>query len=314
MNRSTRFGIVCLVLATVFWSFTGVFVKHLSLNKIDPDVQNLFRYASATLGLWVLALSVFGREALTALRRVRIFLLPAAINCVFQVTMVSAYYRKSIYPGLYSLLSKSSVVFAAVLAFILFRDERRTILSWQYLVGGALAIVGVAGVVMFGERAQVDFNQGVFLVILAAFLWACYTLAMKRAVRETRPLIAFAIVSTFTTLFFVVLASARSRPGQFFGISARDQVVIVISGIVCISAAHSLYFRAVERLGVAVCASFLLVQPLITGLVSVAIFKERFTISQILMGGVLLAGVYMAILARQRRAGDVRAVPEQEET
>lgn len=304
MGRSKRFGVLCLVLSTLFWSFTGIFVKTLSLHGVDADVQNLFRYASATVGLWLLTLTVFRRETLAALRRLRSFLLPAAITCVFQVTMVSGLYRQSIYPGLQSLLSKSSVVFAALLAFLLFRDERKTILSRPYLVGGALGVVGVAGVVMFGERAQADFNEGVFLVILAAFLWACYTIAMKPVVRKTRPLIAFAIVSTFTTCFFIVLTSVRSRPAQFLDISARDQALIIVSGLICISAAHSLYFRAVERLGVAVCSSFLLVMPLITGVASAVLLGERLNGAQIVMGGVLLAGVYLSTLAGRQRGAE----------
>ena len=307
MKQSRGFGILCLVLATLFWSFTGIFVKHLSLQGLDGDVQNLFRYLFASLGLWVLVLTLFGREAAAALRRWRAFLLPALINCVFQVTMVTALYKKSIYPGFNALLNKSSVIFAVALAFILFRDERRTILSWRYLAGCALAIAGVVGVVMFGERVQADFNQGVLLVILAAFLWACYTLAMKRVVAATRPIITFAIVSAYTALFFVVLASVRSRPAQFLEISTRDQIYVVISGLACMGAAHSLYFRAVKRLGVAVCASFLLIQPLLTGILSAILLGEILTIPQMLMGTVLIGGAYLVVLAGRQQPGAASA-------
>ncbi len=309
MKPSRRFGILCLVLAIVFWSFTGIFVKHLSFQGLHGDVQNLFRYLSATLGLWVLVLSLFGREAIAALRRWRTFLAPALINCVFQVAMVSALYKKSIYPGFNALLNKSSVIFAVVLAFILFRDERRTIVSWRYLAGCAVAIAGMVGVVMFGERAQADFKEGVFLVILAAFLWACYTVAMKGVVTVTRPLISFAIVASYTTLFFIVLASLRSRPSQFLEISTRDQVIVVVSGLLCISAAHSLYFRAVERLGVAVCASFLLVQPLSTGILSATLLDETFRLPQLFMGALLLGGTYLVVLAGPRRVRELSAGP-----
>jgi len=315
MSRSTRVSVLCLFLGTLFWSFAGVFVKHLSLQAIDADVQNLYRYAAGTMSLWILVFYLFGRGALTTLKRTHTFLLPTTILCVFQVVMVSSLYKKSIYPGFSSLLSKSSVLFGAILAFILFRDERKTILSWRYLVGGLLGMIGVVGVVMFGETARAEFSEGVFLVILSAFLWACYTLSMKPVLRHTHPIIAFAVISTFTTLFFLVLASARSRPMQFFTeVSVRDQVLIVLSGLLCIGAAHSLYFRAVSDLGVAVCSSFLLVQPLITGTLSAIALGERLRPGQILMGGVLLAGVYLSTVAGQRARRTPEAVPLQEET
>ena len=310
MKQSRGFGILCLILATLFWSFTGIFVKYLSLQRLDGEVQNLFRYVFATLGLWALVLALFGREAAAALKRWRAFLFPALINCVFQVTMVSALYKKSIYPGFNSLLNKSSVIFAVALAFIFFRAERRTILSWRYLAGCALAIAGVVGVVMFGERVQADFNRGVLLVILAAFFWACYTLAMKRVVTDTRPIISFAIVASYTTLFFIVLASVRSRPGQFLELSIRNQAIVIGSGLLCISAAHSLYFRAVERLAVAVCASFLLIQPLLTGILSAVLLGEILTIPQMLMGTVLIGGAYLVVLAGRQQPGAASAEPE----
>ncbi len=296
LAQSRRFGIFCLVTATLLWSFTAIFVKHFSFQKIDGDVQNLFRYASATLGLWVLVVARFGREALEARTRLSVFLLPTFFNCAFQGAMVSSLYRESVYPGFMSLVMKSTVLFATILAFILFREERR-ILSVRYVGGFALAGAGVVGVVMFGRGAHADFNEGVALLILAAFLWACYTLAMKRVVRDTRPIVAFAIVATFTTLFFIGLTCARSRPSQFFRLWGPDQGLLILSGLACISAAHSLYFRAVDRLGVAVCASFLLVTPLSTGLLSALLLGESFRAAQMPAGAVLLAGAYLVVKA-----------------
>ena len=305
MEKSKGFGVVCLVGAVLLWSCTPVFVKHFAKADIHADVQNLFRYAAATLGLWIIILAWFGGEALHAWRRWHAFLIPTVINCVFQVILVRALYLKSIYPTFSSLLAKSSVVFSVVLAFLLFKDERRTILSRRYLTGCLLAGVGVAGVIAFGARAggaggqvsQSDFAKGAALILAQAFLWACYILSMKPAVRNTRPLVAFAIVATFTTVFFAALTCIRSDPMQFFEISRRNQVLMLLSGVAFISGAHSLYFRAVERLGVGICASFALISPFSTGLLSWLWHGESLAAPQILMGTVLLLGAFLIVAA-----------------
>ena len=299
MSRSRRFGIICLVLAVVFWSLSAIVVKVLSQHGIEQDVQNLYRYVAATLGLWALIAVIFGREALAALGQWKCFLLPTLLNCLYQIARVKALYYPSIFPGFMTLLLMSSVIYSVVLAFVLFREERKAILSWRYLAGTAMAVIGVAGVILMGAWKQPDFDRGVLVVLGAAFLWSGYTLSIKRAVRDVRPMIAFAVISTLTTLFFVVLTSLRSRPAQFLEINGLDQILIILSGIICISAAHSLYFRAVERLGVAVCATALLLMPVITALVSWITLGERLRPGQILMGIVLLAGVYLCIHARQ---------------
>ena len=299
MSRSKRFGIICLALAVAFWSLTGIVIKHLSQHGIEQDVQNLYRYASATVGLWVLIAVIFGREALAALGQWKRFLLPALLICLYQVGLVKGLYYKGIYPAFSSLLSMSSVIYSVILAFIFFRDERKAILSWRYLAGTAMAVGGAAAVILMGGWKQPGFDRGVLFLMSSAFLWACYTLSIKNMVRTVRPMIAFAIVSTLTTLFFAVLATLRSQPQQILEISGFDQMIIILSGLLCISVAHSLYFRAVERLGVAVCATAILLMPVSVGLISWMVLGERLRPGQIVMGIVLLVGVYLCIHARQ---------------
>ena len=312
MEHSRVFGLVCLVLAALLWSCTPVFVKHFAKQvipetgrPIDPDVQNLFRYASGAMALWLMVAAKFRGEALRGCRRWRVLLMPVAINCIFQVVFVQALYIRTIYPAFTSLLSQTSVVFAVALAFALFPDERRRIRSWRYAAGALLAFLGVAGVIVFDPRAaasaeagaRADLSRGAALILVQSFLWGSYTVAMKRLVREVRPIVAFAFVATLTSIFFLVLACVRSDPRQFFWIGLRDQILMVISGIGFIAVTHSLYFRAVERLGVGVCAPFLLVTPLATGLISWAWHGERLAHMQIFMGAVLLAGALLVVLA-----------------
>ncbi len=301
MKYGTGSAAICLFAAVLFWSLTGLFVKHFSLAKMDADVQNLFRYVAATVGLWIISLIFYRREIIAALRRWQVFLLPTFFNCAFQLAMVGSLYQKSVYPGFTSLVSKSSVIFSALLAFAFFRDERRTILSWRYLAGCALGIAGVTGVVLFGPTLKADFNLGTALVLLSALMWACYTLAMKRPITTVSPVVSFTIVATYTTIFFVVLTASRSRPSQFFSASACTQMMVIGSGLLCIAVAHCLYFIAVRRLGVAVCASFLLIQPVLTGSWSAIAFGERLNPGQLAMAVVLLAGLCLVLRAVRPR-------------
>ncbi len=331
MKHAKAFAVFALTTGTLLWACTGVFVKHFALADIDPDVQNLYRYISATIGLWAIVLWRFGGEAIHAWRRWPVFLIPTAFNCAFQTSMVGALYHRSIYPAFNNLLAKSSVLFAVVLAFILFRDERRTILSWRYLVGSALAVIGVIGVIAFGDGGTIrqhaaagdrDFVFGVTLVLTQAFLWACYTLSMKRVVRHTRPLVGFSIIATFTTGYFLLRTVLRSvlpapffsdhallqtltgthpdgfLPAQFLAIGLREQIMVITSGLAFIAVAHSLYFRAVQRLGVGICASFLLVQPFAAAAISWLWHGEVLRPGQVVMGLILLSGAALIIVTR----------------
>ncbi len=294
--------------ATFLWSLTALFVKHFAALGLDGDTQNLFRYGAAAAGLWVWVPFVFGRKAARAMIQWRLFWMPVVFNCVFQIIMVSSLYHASIYPGFMSLLSQSAVLFSTALAFVFFRDERATILSRRYQIGCLLAVLGVAGVLLFREGAQMSAGRGVALVLVSAFLWSAYTLSMKPVVRSVNPIVAFTVVATWTAAFFLALAPLRSTPGRFFDAAPMGQFLVVLSGVACISAAHSLYFAAVKRLGVAVCACFLLVQPLLTGILSAVLLKERLTWAQMASGLVLLGGAFVIVRARTS-GGEARAEP-----
>jgi drug/metabolite transporter (DMT)-like permease len=304
MDRARKFGIFCLVLSTTLWAFTGIFVKSFAIDDINRYVQNFFRYFSATIGLWIIVFALFGKETLHAWRRWRSFLVPTLINCAFQTCMINAYYQKAIYPGFASLLGRLSVVFSVVLAYIFFHEERRTILSKKYIGGALIAVVGVAGVIFFKDggfqigAGQDGFTLGVILVIMQGFLWASYTVAMKHTLKSTRPLVAFAVVCTLSTIFFGIQTIALAKPAEILDVSPLNQFYIVLSGILCIAGAHSLYFRAIERLGVSICSSFIVVLPLIVGAFSWIFLGEMLSVGQMAMGAVLLYGGYLVVTAK----------------
>lgn len=297
---SVGLGVLFLALAVVFWGFPGIFMKHFS-TRLDLWTQNLCRYGFATAGLWGVCLALFRADALAAARRWKAFLLPTLFNCLFQVSLVGSLYHESIYPGFTSLVTRSSVLFATGLAFLFFREERGIIFSPLYLSGMTLGIVGVAGVILFGGgEVGADFGIGAAMALAAALCWACYTVSMKGVLGKTSPVAGFTVVATFTTGFFVAMAFWRGNPGQFLELAPPDMMWLIVSGLVCISVAHTLYFQAVRTLGVAVCASFGLVGPLLTNAASAVIFGERLAPAQMLAGTLLLLGVYLTVRSRYR--------------
>lgn len=299
-DHSVGLGVLFLALAVVFWGFPSIFMKHFSAS-LDLWTQNLFRYGFATAGLWGVCLALFRADAFAATRRWKAFLLPLLFNCLFQVFLVGSLYLPSIYPGFTSLVTRSSVLFATFLAFLFFREERKVIFSPLFLSGVALGVVGVAGVILFGGGGVgADFGLGAAMALAAAFCWASYTVSMKGVLGRTSPVAGFTVVATFTTGFFIAMALWRGKPGQFLALAPMDMMWVIVSGLVCISAAHTLYFHAVRTLGVAVCASFGLVGPLITNAASAAIFGERLHPVQMFAGALLLVGVYLTVRSRYR--------------
>lgn len=70
---------------------------------------------------------------------------------------------------------------------------------------------------------------------------------------------------------------------------------MVVSGITLIGLAHTLYFYAIKRLGVSICATMMLTTPQGTAVLSRWMFGERLTTGQ-------WAGGALTLLAKEKPA------------
>ena len=143
------------VLATVaIWSLPSLFQFYLN-RFYDPWAQNFYRYFVAWLTILPFLFFTFRRGGVALDRAAFLACLwPCLPNVVHQVTQVMALYYMG--PGVYAVFTRSSVIYTALLALIVFPEERHVIRQWQFIVGTILGLVGAFGVVWFqaGMKAE----------------------------------------------------------------------------------------------------------------------------------------------------------------
>jgi drug/metabolite transporter (DMT)-like permease len=288
-------GILALAITLVAWSLSSLFVKYL-MPYYDPWTQNFYRYAAGMLVM----LPVLARQTRRLDRRHLVRLIaPTVPNLVHQISWVVALLW--IYPALASFLNKSSVLFAALMAYMLFPEERWLFRSKRFLTGLALSVAGTLGLALLRpDLDQMKMNLGVTLVLVAAAGWAVYSVAAKRPAEELGAGVSFSVVSTYTTLALLPLALLWGDLRRWGAAPWHVNAIMVFSGAFCIGVAHTTYYRAIKALGVSVCSTMLLTTPLGTMLLSRWLFGERLTAGQIAGGVLLLAGGALTLLAREK--------------
>jgi drug/metabolite transporter (DMT)-like permease len=288
-------GIGALAFVLVAWSFSSPVVKYL-MPYYDPWTQNAYRYLAGMLTLLPVLAHRWQRLNRRALS---LLIVPAIPNVVHQTAWVVALLW--IYPALASFLNKSSVLFAALMAYALFPEERWLFRSKRFLGGLALCVAGTLGLALWRpDLHEMKINLGVVLALVAAAGWAMYSVAAKRAAAEIGPTMSFAVVSVYTTAALVPMALAWGDLRHFSVVPWRVNAIMIVSGIVLIGLAHTAYFYAIQRLGVSVCATMLLMTPLGTTLLSRWMFGERLTAGQLAGGAMLLAGGALTLLAKEK--------------
>jgi drug/metabolite transporter (DMT)-like permease len=254
----------------------------------------------------------------------RAAIVPSIVNTAGQVCFTAAHYV--IDPALLTFGLRCQLIFVAVGAWILFPRERAIIRMPGYLVGAALLIAGMIcvlaldqhhggearGVVEheFGRGTPAAHTLGVMLALGSGLLFACYGLSVRKFMEGVNPVLAFAAICQYTAAALVVLMLALGhRAGlSAFELNAQQFVWLLVSALIGIAIGHVFYYISIARLGVAVTAGVLQLQPFVVAIGSWMIFHEQLSRWQWLGGFVAVAGAMMMLYVQwlvSRRVPDI---------
>jgi drug/metabolite transporter (DMT)-like permease len=286
------------VFATVFiWSLPSLFMYYLN-RYYDPWAQNFYRYSVACIAIAPLVLYRMRHGgARIDMHAIKLCLLPCLPNVVHQVTQVMALFY--IGPGVYTIFTRASVIFTALLALAFFPEERVIIRQWQFQLGTLLGLVGAFGVIWFQANADLHSQHvalpGLLIAFTATFCWALYGVLIKRPSAELGSIRSFGLVSFITSALLFPLTLAFGKIATPVHAGAHANLVLIISAVTCITLAHVLYYVAIREIGVALSQSLQLLCPAIAMGLSAWIYGERLTNAQLWSAAVLLLGAFLAM-------------------
>ena len=284
------------VFATVLiWSTPSLFMYYLN-RYYDPWAQNFYRYLVACLAIAPLVVYRAYRGASPfEWRAVTMCLLPCLPNVVHQVTQVVALFYMG--PGVYTIFTRASVIFTALLALAFFPEERRVIRQWQFQVGTLLGLIGAFGVIWFQPGRETEHMKlpGLFIAFTATFCWALYGVLIKRPSAELGPIRSFGLVSLITSMLLLPLTFAFGNIAAPLHAAVHVNLILIVSAVTCITLAHVLYYVAIREIGVALAQTLQLLCPALALGLSAWIYGERLTHAQLWSATILLLGAFLAM-------------------
>jgi len=325
-----------MVVASLLWAWPTIFIRYIKQETHDgftPDALNVYRYsAGAALALAVVGLSRPADLAAVLGRPLVPFLL-ALILATFQVVWVRAvYYLDAAYSVL---VGRSSVVFALLLTYLVFADERRLIRSGRFLLSAGAALAAVVGISLLDPKFSLSGSAhkpiagptlalGTVILLISSLIWAAYAVSVRKLGRHLPAMATFAVTAAMTTLLLLPVGLLDGHMGFIGSAGCSWKVIgaVVFSGMLCVGATQVLYYVSLKRIGVAHTSLVSLATPFLTGAFSFLVLKERLTGWQWLLGTVLVASlglmIYGSLQARPAAQGaEERAGPggiELEET
>ncbi len=284
MRRRAEWTGVALVLVSATAFGTNAIFAKLAYRAGLATTQTLaFRFVLAALGMWALAL-VMGQNPLRFERRSLIALLGLGA-VVYTAQSLTYFTALQTLPASLCVLIVYIYPSLVVIAGWLFL--RRSVTRWH-----VLALAGsFAGLVLLVGGAELHIAWGLVFAIAAPIIYTAYILLSERVMARVPAVGASAVIMSGAGAAFVVIASAQ---GELRAPASADGWLAVIAlAVIPTMVAISTFLAGLPRVGAARASLLSTWEPVVTVVLAVVLFADRFTVVQALGGLLILAAVVM---------------------
>jgi drug/metabolite transporter (DMT)-like permease len=279
--KGAAFGLA----AVLIWASWSAITRLAVTNRLDAWDITALRFGIAGLLLWPVLVSRglaydrlgwFGSAVLIAGAGA-----PYALVAAGGLRFAPAHDQAALNPGFMP-------VFVALIGLVALREKP----SPAQIVGLSLILAGALVIVGWHASAWTSRTLGHAFFLLAALLWACFTVVMRRA--RLDPLHAAALVSTGSMVIYLpayfALHGARLADVPLADIAAQA----VFQGVVVTIVSLLLYGRAIIILGASAGAAFGALVPVASALFAIPLLAEWPSDTDWVGITCICAGVYLA--------------------
>jgi drug/metabolite transporter (DMT)-like permease len=290
---------VMLVLTTLFWSGNAVAGKF-AVGEVSPMLLTWLRWTLAALLMLVVARHRLRHDWPALRRRLPYLALMGALGFTgFSALLYSGLIRTTAINA--TIIQAGMPMFIFVLNLLVFRTRSRPL----QLVGYSTTLVGVALAAGQGDLrslAGLGINDGDLLVIVAAIIYATYSVALR-----TKPQVHWqsflAVLLAMASLAALPLALVEAQTASFIWPDSRTAwTVVAYTTIFPSLLAQAFFIRANEIIGSNAAGLFLNLIPILGALLSVMLLGERFQLFHAAALALVLGGIALAQRQQSFRA------------
>lgn len=282
----------------LIWGFNFTVLKF-ALHDLAPLAFNALRFGAATLAL--LTIMRLRRESFQVRRQdlVPVILLGFGGHTLYQALFINGMALTT--PAVAALLMATSPLFVALFGALLGIERLRL----TVMAGIVLSFVGIA-LLIVGGQGEISWRNGTLLgdllILLAAMMWAVYTLGGKPLLGRYSPLKLNALTMIPGTTLLALLSIPQLARQNWSAVTPGAWTALAYSTTFAVVVAYVLWYTSVQRVGGARTAVYSNLTPVVASLVSWLVMKESLTPVQIAGAAVVILGILLARRgARARR-------------
>jgi drug/metabolite transporter (DMT)-like permease len=253
-----RLGLCLTLVTTTMWTILPLGLKIL-LEVMDPVTITWYRFVMSALLFWLLLWRSGKLPSLRGLQRNVIGLLAISGIGLYSNYLLFLFGLDRVSPGAAQILIQSGPMFLLLGSLIIFREPFSRIqwLGFVLLIGGMFLFFNRQLDELFGSFGE--YSAGAVMILLAAILWAAYSLAQKQLHHSFTSAQMLGLLSAGAALVYLPAAS----PAKILLLTNFQLVILVLCGLNLVLA-YSAFTEALRHWEASRISAVLSTIPLLT--------------------------------------------------
>jgi drug/metabolite transporter (DMT)-like permease len=286
-QKSSLFTDLSLLFIAIIWALNFTVIKA-SLSEIDPYSFNAIRFVLAASFMWIV---VAKRKAWFRIQKQDFWPLLAlglAGNLLYQWLFIVGIDL--------TLAANAAVMLGTIPIWVAVASHLLSFESMNRLkgIGVILAFAGVLMIIFFSAN-PISFGSDSFtgdvVIVLAAVVWAMYTIYSKQFLSRYSPLQFSAVMATIGAIALVLLAIPYAGKTDWAEVSIPAYGGALYSGLLAIGVAYLIWNNGIQTVGAVRTATYQNLVPVLGLVFGIVLLGESLEPLQYFGSAIVISGI-----------------------
>jgi len=287
-----KIAYILLILTTLFWSGNFIVGKAASLFEIPPFTLNFYRWVFAWLILAPFTLPEIIRKKNYILENIGLVIILGITSVTIFNSIV--YYSLNFTQVISGVLMISTIPVMIMFISSILKIEKTNIFQ---ILGVIFSFIGVILIITKADLEllkNLDFNKGDLTMAMAMFSWAIYSALLKKKKHELSQLTLLQVIISFGLIFLIPVYIIEFKMGYL--IKLNTSFILVLAYVVLFPGLASFIFwiKGISLIGPNRSGVFLHLMPILSAIMAMIIFDEKFMFYHFLGAIFILTGIILS--------------------
>ena len=281
-----------LVFATFCWSGNFIVGKFAYLFEVPPLTLNFFRWVS----VWLILMPLTYKEISNNLPYIKKNLIVISFMGIITIsTFNSVVYFALTYTQVINAVLVLSAIPAVtiVISSLMNVDETN---KFQ-LIGLLLSIIGISTIISNADIEKIttlSFNKGDLWMLVCVFTWALYSTLLKKHKFKFSQFTLIQLMVSVGIIFLIPQFFYEKSIGLEVNFNKAFFIILFYVVIFPALAAYYCWQKGIEIVGPNRATMFIQLMPLLSAVLAIIIFGEKFELYHFTGASFILAGIYLS--------------------